>query len=150
MGEIAYVLFKNNPNKDKNPYLSYPLKDRERILIYDLFKNLKWKPDKKVKEAEKKYLEFMETQSLRLLKSSRKAVDNLSEYFEAIDFTKKDFEGKSIFNARDLTANLEKVGRIVESLSKLEEVVIKEQTRKMTARGQRDLGPRELPKKNYD
>jgi|AntAceMinimDraft_18_1070375.scaffolds.fasta_scaffold43230_2 hypothetical protein len=146
LAELAYVVFKNNPNKEKNPYLSYPIDTRIGILIKDLFKDEKWKPDGKVTEAEIKYIEFMNTQSLRLLNSSRKATDKLAEYFESIDFTLKDHEGKPLHSARDLTANLEKVGRIVESLSKLEEVVIKEQTKKTSARGNRDLGPRELPK----
>ena len=51
----------------------------------------------------------------------------MSEYFENIDFTLKDLNGKLVYTAKDVAINLEKVGNIRESLLKLEQAVAQEQ-----------------------
>jgi hypothetical protein len=108
----------------KSPYQAYPEDIREIKIKEDLFKDKNWKPDDLIKSACKKYYELIETPTLRMLNSARIAVEKLSNYFKV-----------SNPNDKSYTANLEKLGKIIESLDKLEEKVKKEQTSETKVRG---------------
>jgi hypothetical protein len=73
-----------------------------------------------------KYGKLHNTPAKRLLAGAIYSVDKMTEYFYSIDFSERDDRGKPIHNAKDLASNLEKIGKIVISLSDLEEVVNKE------------------------
>ena len=68
-----------------------------------------------------------ESSAVKLLKSARLSVTKLEQYFRDIDLTLMDDNGKPIFTAKDLVANLSKMGDVVSGLSKLEELVKKEE-----------------------
>ena len=59
----------------------------------------------------------------------------LEKYFEDIDLTIVDDHGKPIFSAKDLVANLSKVGDVVSGLHRLEELVKKEDQKSSKVRG---------------
>ena len=77
----------------------------------------------------------MDTPSILLLKSARNSVKKLERYFDDIDLTLLDDNGKPIYSAKDLVANLAKVGDVVQGLSKLEELVKREEQEKASTRG---------------
>lgn len=115
----------------RSPYAVYPEDERQDKLIEDL--NIKWSP--KLEGGIEKYRELSETSAVKLLKSARASVSKLERYFRDIDLTLTDDNGKPIFAAKDLVANLTKMGDVVEGLSKLEDVVKKDQQAASVNRG---------------
>lgn len=106
--EIEYVVWLNKWN---TPYEAYPEKERAQRVAKDVFKNEQYVPSLEVQELIKRFNEFQETPSTRLLTSSKKAaeglIDTLNVYSrEAID----------IDTALKITRILKDVGNIVKSL----------------------------------
>jgi len=130
--ELAYIYFKCNHN---SPYIIYEGNEKESKIKESIFGDTKWKPDSDVKAACDRYLKLMDTHAVLLLKAARKSVKKLEKYFEDIDLTILDDNGKPIYSAKDLVANLTKVGDVVMGLSKLEELVKKEDQEKAVTRG---------------
>lgn len=106
--EIEYVIWLNKWN---TPYEAYPEKERSQRVAKDVFKNEQYIPSLEVQELIKRFNEFQETPSTRLLTSSKKAaeglIDTLNVYSrDAID----------IDTALKITRILKDVGNIVKSL----------------------------------
>ena len=120
LNELAAVYYFTD---HKSPYTIYPPEERKEKIISDL--EVKWSPN--LDTAIDKYKELTETAAIKLLKSARSSVGKLEKYFEDIDLTLVDDNGKPIFAAKDLVANLAKMGDVVQGLSKLEEIVKKDQ-----------------------
>ncbi len=116
----------------KSAYQAYPEDIRESKIIEDFIKDSKWKPDNLISDAAKKYYALQETPTLRMLNSAKLAVEKLSNYFK-----------RSSPEDRSYTANLEKLGKIIESLDKLEERVKKEQAAENRVRGGGSVKDRE-------
>ena len=135
--EISYIFFMCDFN---SPYMAYPNTKRREVVLNDFMKDKDWKEDKEIEEAMKKYLEFQETHTMRLMKAAKGAVDKLTSYFENIDFLEMGENGKPLYNAKDVAINLEKVGSIVESLDKLENKIKKEIKTDSRVRGGGDIG----------
>jgi hypothetical protein len=76
-----------------------------------------------------KYRELADTHAIKLLKSARSAVNKLEQYFKDIDLTVMDENGKLVYQAKDLVANLSKIGEVIEGLDRLEELVQKQQAK---------------------
>lgn len=130
--ELSYIYFLVD---FKSPYDSYPDNIKEETIKRDIMKNSKWVPDELIVEAIKKYEEFQETPILRLIKSSKLSCDKLSDYFKNVDFTDTDDTGKLIYTAKDVVANLSSVGKVAESLDKLEELSKKQLKKDTKIRG---------------
>lgn len=142
--ELSYVAFLCD-NTAYNPYRGYSEDTRSEELIKDFIRDETWEPDELIKGAVKKLRSLLETTSSRLLKSSLIATDKLGAYFETIDFTQLDDNGKPMYSARELSTNLGSVGSIVKSLKILEEQVKKEQLDDNITRGGFEIGDFELP-----
>ena len=69
------------------------------------------------------------------MKAARLSVIKLQKYFETVDLTMMDDNGRPIFHAKDLVANLSKMGDVVSGLSKLEEQVAKQEQVNTNTRG---------------
>ena len=95
----------------------------------------KWKPSAKVLAACDKYDKLIETSSVRLLKAARTSIVKLEKYFKDIDLHLMDDNGRPIFHAKDLIANLSNMGKVVDGLTKLEEIVKKQEQAANTNRG---------------
>ena len=119
----------------KSPYAAHEESKREKEIIKDFIKKEGWKPDKKLSLCIEKYKKFQSTHSMRLLSSARDVVDKMAGYFRKVDFEEMDEEGRPIYTAKDVSANLEKIGKIIESLDKVEEKVKKEITVQSHIRG---------------
>jgi hypothetical protein len=130
--EISYVVFKHGFH---SPYNAYSEKEREGRILRDYFKGMPdWKPDKEIKAAEKKYNELQDSAALRLLRSTRKALEIIEDFFTTADPDQVD---KVVKNAKEL-------GGLIQSLNKLEVQVQKEQKEAASVRGEAEVGMFEL------
>ena len=129
--EFSYVYHMCDHN---SPFSVYDLTEKQEKIISSVFKS-KWTPDIKVNAACDKYIELKETHAIKLLKAARSAINKLKHYFEIVDLTDVDDNGRPIYQAKDLVANLSKMADVVNGLSKLEELVKKEQQTLSANRG---------------
>lgn len=135
--EISYIVFLYS---FKSPYLAYSERDRKTKILRDYFGDQEWEPDDVVKAAIKRYNELQETATTRLLNSSLRLCDKVTEYFDSIDFYEKDKMGKPIHSLNDVVKNMKDVGPVVKSLESLKDQVLKEQMDKSIIRGGTDIG----------
>jgi len=123
--ELAFVYFMVD---HRSPYAVYEWEQRVeevKISIFGLEK--KWKPSPKVLAACDKYEKLIETSAVRLLKAAKESIVKLEKYFRFVDLHAMDDRGKPIYTAKDLISNLEKMGKVVDGLTKLEEIVKREE-----------------------
>ena len=126
--ELAAVYFYADHN---SPYAVYDKGERIKKIEADL--KVKYSP--KVRAAIDKYNELCETSAIKLLKSARTSVQKLEKYFETINLDILDDNGKPIYSAKDLIGNLANMGKVVNGLEELEELVQKQQTKQNPNRG---------------
>lgn len=109
----------------RSSYAAYDDEERQEVLMKDL--GVKITP--KLLSGVDKYKNLSDTHAIKLLKSGRSAVNKLEKYFKTIDLTALDENGKLMYQAKDLVANLSKIGEVVEGLDRLEELVQKQQAK---------------------
>lgn len=122
--ELAYIYHMCD---FRSPYFNVPEEDRSSALITDIFGDDDWEPDELVQEGLELYQELTQTPSMRLLDAAQVSVAELERYFRDVDFDETDEKGKYKYTAKDLMSNLEKLSKLVDSLSDLRKQVEKEQ-----------------------
>jgi len=128
IAEISYIVFMYS---FQSPYLAYSESERESRIIKDFLKGFEnWEPDKIVKAAVKKYNELQDSVSLKLLRSTRIALEKIEEYFR----------GASKEEINTIVKNSKELGNLVQSLDKLERQVQKEQLDSGSIRGNSEIG----------
>jgi hypothetical protein len=132
--ELSYVYYMVD---HRSPFAVYDEEKRHEEVSKSVFKNKNTKklPWSKINAGCDRYKELTETSAVKLLKSARASITKLEKYFKNIDLTLVDDNGKPIYSAKDLVANLSKMGDVIAGLSKLEELVKKEEQVKNTNRG---------------
>ena len=131
--ELAFVYFTID---HRSPFAIYEWDQRIIEVKNSIFgEEKKWKPSSKVLGACNKYEKLIETSAVRLLKAAKESVVKLEKYLRDIDLTLTDDNGRPIFHAKDLINNLEKMGKVVDGLTRLEEIVKKEEQAANTNRG---------------
>ena len=131
--ELAFVYFMVD---HKSPFSVYEWDQRTIEVINSIFgEKKKWVPSAKVLAACDKYEQLIETSAVRLLKAARTSIVKLEKYFRDIDLHLMDDNGKPIFHAKDLIANLSNMGKVVDGLTRLEDIVKKEAQAANTNRG---------------
>jgi hypothetical protein len=130
--ELAYVYFLCD---HKSPFAIYDEVRRPDEVKLSVFGESKWAPDATILAACDKYKKLKETSAVRLLKAARESVVKLEKYFKEVDLTLTDDNGKPIFAAKDLVANLSKMGDVVNGITKLEDLVKKEEQVQSSNRG---------------
>jgi hypothetical protein len=131
--ELSFVYFMID---HRSPFSVYDWNQRIIEVKNSIFgEKKKWKPSPKVLGACKKYEKLIETSAVRLLKAARESIIKLEKYFRDIDLHLMDDHGKPIFHAKDLIANLSKMGKVVDGLTRLEDIVKKEEQAANTNRG---------------
>ena len=115
----------------RSPYAVYDSEERVSKISQDL--KIKFSP--KVKGAIDKYKELSETSAIKLLKSARSSVTKLERYFDTINLNVLDDHGKPIYHAKDLIMNLSNMGKVLNGLEELEEIVKKHQQKDNPNRG---------------
>ena len=120
--ELAFIYFMED---HKSPFSVYGREQRIIEVKNSIFgEKKKWKPSAKVLGGCKKYEKLIETSAVKLEK-----------YFRDIDLHLMDDHGKPIFHAKDLIANLANMGKVVDGLTRLEDIVKKEEQASNTNRG---------------
>jgi len=131
--ELSFVYFMVD---HRSPFSVYEWKQRNIEVKNSIFgEKKKWSPSSKVLGACDKYEQLIETSAVRLLKAAKESIVKLEKYFRDIDLTMMDDHGKPIFHAKDLIANLSNMGKVVDGLTRLEEIVKKEEQAANTNRG---------------
>ena len=131
--ELAYIYFMID---HKSPFSIYEWEQRKIEVKNSIFgEKKKWSPPTKVLKACDRYEELIETSAVRLLKAARTSIVKLENYFIDIDLHLMDDHGKPIFHAKDLIANLSNMGKVIDGLTRLEEIVKKEEQAANTNRG---------------
>ena len=131
--ELSYVYFMID---HRSPFAVYEWNKREIEVKFSIFgEKSKWKPSSKAKKACEKYEKLIETSAVKLLKAAKESIVKLEKYFRTVDLTLTDDNGRPIFHAKDLINNLEKMGRVVDGLTRLEDIVKKEEQAANTNRG---------------
>ena len=138
--ELSYVYFICD---FKSPYSIHDKENRPIKVQEDFIKDPKWKPDPVVKAAMAKYDEFQETYTMKFLQSARGLAEKLQGYFDEVDFHAEDEKGNPKYKATDVVRNLKEVGKVIESLTSIEEVVKKEIDTKSKIKGQKVIRSRE-------
>ena len=82
--------------------------------------------------------------ALRSYKAAQKGLDKMDEYFETIDFTKVDKQGKLMYTPNQYIDNIAKTNKAYDELEKLAKRVDIELTQSTGIRGTAELGEREL------
>jgi hypothetical protein len=126
--ELAFVYFFTDY---RSPYAFYEEGERIKVLEKDI--GVKTSP--KIKGAIDKYTELSETHAIGLLKAARESIQKLKKYFNEVDLTDVDDNGKLLYSAKDLITNLKQIGDVVDGLQNLEELVKKEQAKDSVNRG---------------
>ena len=131
--ELSFVYFMVD---HRSPFSVYEWDQRTIEVKNSIFgEKKKWEPSIKTLAACDKYELLIETSAVRLLKAAKESIVKLEKYFRAIDLTMMDDNGKPIFHAKDLISNLSNMGKVVDGLSRLEEIVKKEEQAANTNRG---------------
>ena len=131
--ELAFIYFTVD---HRSPFSVYEWEQRIIEVKNSIFgEKKKWTPSEKVLGGCKKYEILIETSAVRLLKAARESIVKLEKYFRDIDLHLMDDHGKPIFHAKDLIANLANMGKVIDGLSRLEEIVKKEEQAANTNRG---------------
>lgn len=115
----------------RSPYAVYEEQERMDKIGQDV----KVKFTAKVMGGIDKYKELSETSAIKLLKSARSSVAKLERYFETINLNVLDDHGKPIYHAKDLIMNLSNMGKVLNGLEELEEIVKKHQQKDNPNRG---------------
>ena len=115
--ELAYIYFISDY---KSVYNDYSLSVKEIKIEEDIIQDKTWKPDELIKLAIKKYEELQITPTLRLLNGARKALEEMTRYYEYLKINDR--------NILAASTSLDKLGKIAESFDKLEDKIKKEQS----------------------
>ena len=130
--ELAYIYFFCD---HASPFSVYGEDVRSDEVKLSVFGETKWEPDSAIQAACEKYKKLKETSAVRLLIAAKESVVKLENYFKDIDLTLSDDNGRPIFAAKDLVANLSKMGDVINGISKLEDLVKKEKLVQSSNRG---------------
>jgi len=131
--EAGYVYFMVD---HRSPFSVYEWEQRNIEVKNSIFgEKSDFKPNTKLLTACDKYDKLIETSAVRLLKAARTSIVKLEKYFRDIDLHLMDDHGKPIFHAKDLIANLSNMGKVVDGLTRLEDIVRKEEQAANTNRG---------------
>lgn len=106
--EIEYIVWLYKWN---TPYAAYPESERAQRVAKDVFKDEKYTPSAEVKELAKRFQEFQETPSTRLLSASQSAAEGLITALNEYSSGEMDID-----TAIKVTRILKDVGGIVKSL----------------------------------
>lgn len=109
-----------------SPYIGYDDEDKQKMILEDLFENENEEIPEAVLLARLKYESLYENALVRLLKSALSAVEQMTQYFNDIDFGKTDNRGSLLYNPKDVMAVISKLGSTVDNIIKLREQVEKD------------------------
>lgn len=120
-GIFAYIYHTVDP---QSVYKNLNDREKHKTLVVDYVKKAGWKPDKDVKKAIKKYERLIETPELRLVRSSKRLLDKMADYFNQVDFTELNPEtGLPVYDPKKLVDTIKQLSSVARSIDELEEAV---------------------------
>lgn len=135
--EIEYIVWLHKWN---TPYEAYPEKERASIVAKDVFKDENYIPSVSVKELAKRFQEFQQTPSTRLLASSQSAAEGLIETLNQYSEGNMDID-----TALKITRILKDVSAVVKSLDIAMKQAKAEQMESGKVKGGGIIGRFEIP-----
>ena len=135
--EIEYIVWLYKWN---TPYEAYPEKERASIVAKDVFKDENYIPSVSVKELAKRFQEFQQTPSTRLLASSQSAAEGLIETLNQYSEGSMDID-----TALKITRILKDVSSVVKSLDIAMKQAKAEQMESGKVKGGGIIGRFEIP-----
>jgi len=98
-----------------------------------------------VKAAYQKYeeIQLADARALRTLAAARKGLDALDTYYETIDFSQTDKQGKLLHNPKEIAAGIASLNKMYDELDKFTNRVYEQLKESTTIRGQASLGDKE-------
>jgi hypothetical protein len=135
--ELLYVYYMVD---FRSPYKLYSQEKKDVAL-----KGYADKKDKDIQSAVDAYRDIRDSMypSIGLLEDALYAVGKLREYFRDIDFKKKTKTGAQVYTAKDLATNLEKLGKIIETIEILKEQADKDSASITRIKGHKQIRDRE-------
>lgn len=136
--ELSYIYFKNDFKSDF--YSETDEIKREIEVKKHVFGADKWEPDTKVFEAEEFYKERQRTLSSKLLQGALIYAGKIDQFFRTVNLEERDNNNKYMFNPKQGNDILKDLGKTIESLKQLQDIVNKEQEANDQLRGGRKKG----------
>lgn len=124
----------------ESPYKNFSDSERKLAASDDAGLTSKHLQDEKFLAACRKYQSIQDTQMMKLLKSAYRAIDEVRLFYETIDLQERDGDGRPMFNAKQLLDSLGGLGKTIESVEKLEELVKKQREVGVKLRGDVEPG----------
>lgn len=134
--ELAYVYHMADY---KSIYQNFSEVERSSKIMKDFFKESLWRPDIEVNNAILKYQELQETPSMKLWKAAKKAFSKVEDYYNKVDINERDSRGNIVNKITDLSSSIGNLGKMIESLNKLEDQIKKESAKESKVRGGADI-----------
>lgn len=103
--------------------------------------------NEQIRVALKKYeqLQYELCRPLKTYRAALKALEAMDTYFESIDFSSKDKQGKLLYTPNQYITNIASINKAYQELKKLKDQINEElKTTPTKVRGSADLGDREL------
>lgn len=94
---------------------------------------------KEFEEAIKVYKKLNITSSLKLLNSTRVAIDKLSNFLETVDLEAVDEKGKPKYAVNSITNAIKQIPQLAKDLAEAEKVIAKEMEEQSKARGNSEM-----------
>lgn len=115
--ELVYITLFEDPY---SPYSTYYEEERCELLKDALDLPGDWEEDRAIKEAKKRYRQIIDTPSTSLLRTANKTLVSLREYFDDVDFRKKEAK-QTAFDTNKVLRQLkdaDEMGKIIEDWQK--------------------------------
>lgn len=129
--ELSYVYYMADERSDFMYILNEEERHEEVIRSLELGHGT-WIVPHYVTDAIAYYIEMSETTSTRLLRSTRGVVEKISSFLDAVDVNERDKNNKPVFDIGRIVTSVEKIPKLIKSLSDIESEIIKEREAKNT------------------
>lgn len=136
--ELSYIWFMSDYKSDFSDILDPKERDVEVKKSCITIKD--WEADKFVQEAMQFYKSRQETIASRMLEGALIYANKVDEWFRNVDLFEMDDKGKPVYDAKKGNDILKDLGKTVESLKQLQDVVRKERDISNKLRGNREKG----------
>lgn len=122
----------------KSPYNNLDAIERKEQIIKDYYPD-GFEEDIEINVAISKYIKLNTTPSMRLLMDARAGVEKIRNYYKEVDLNETDDNGKKVNRLSEISTSLANLGKMVDSIDKLEERVKKEISISSKIRGDKEI-----------
>lgn len=124
----------------KSDYSNYTEKERKTESLKAAELPEDYEISKELEAAIEKYKELQETRALKLLNSANGAIDKIRLFYDGLDFTEEDSNGKLKHDPNRVLTSINGLSKTLESLEKLEKRVKQSLKQDLGVRGDGEGG----------